>query len=353
MGTPSLDYLIIGQGLAGSLLAWTLLRRGQRVHLFDDHHASSASMAAAGLINPLGGMRFNRLPHLEACLEQVERTYRDLEATLGVPLWHPLDMVRLFREPSQRRFWERRRDDPASRRYLAEPFPAGGSGYDLNDLHGGFYQRHTGYVAVSQLLQALRRHFCAQGLLSEAPLAAAELHFTPSGLRYGDRHCRYVVFCEGHKVAQNPWFDWLPLQPAKGEILTLASDERLADKIINARHWLLPLAEGGYKFGATNDHQHLDNRPTQAGRAALLAGLDDLFPHHTGVTVTDHRAGVRPNTSDRRPLLGAHPQHPQLLVFNGFGGRGSLTIPWHARIFADWLAGAGELPADVDIRRLA
>ena len=46
MSASTLDCLIIGQGLAGSLLAWTLLRRGDRVALIDDGHRSSASLAA-------------------------------------------------------------------------------------------------------------------------------------------------------------------------------------------------------------------------------------------------------------------------------------------------------------------
>ncbi len=354
MGAPDIDYLIIGQGLAGSLLAWTLLQRQQQIHLIDDHHSGSASLAAAGLVNPLGGMRFNRLPHLEECLAAAGEDYRALEQVLGIPLWHPLGMVRLFREPGQRRFWERRRDDPACAPYLGAPFPPGGSGYaQLDDRHGGFRQRHTGYLAVSRLLRALRDRFRAQDLLSESAFVPDALHFTPRGLRYGERHCRRLVFCEGHRATRNPWFDWLPLQPAKGEILTLGSETPLADEIINARHWLLPLAEGGYRFGATNDHQRLDSQPTTEARQALLAGFQALFPHLPTPAVTDHRAGVRPNTSDRRPLLGAHPQHPELLVFNGFGGRGSLTIPWHARVFANWLDGRGELPADADIARLS
>ena len=113
--------------------------------------------------------------------------------------------------------------------------------------------------------------------------------------------------------------------------------------------WTFP-----WQFGATNDHRHLDETPTEIGREQLLDGLRQLLGSSVeDVEIIDHRAGVRPNTSDRRPFLGAHPQHPELLVFNGFGGRGTLTIPWHAEIFADWLEGKVELPADVDIRRLA
>ena len=52
------DFLIVGQGLAGSLLAKELLRRGRAVHVVDDRWKSSSSQVAAGLMTPLTGRRF-------------------------------------------------------------------------------------------------------------------------------------------------------------------------------------------------------------------------------------------------------------------------------------------------------
>ena len=51
------DYLIIGQGLAGSLLAWELIQRRCSVVVVDNGN-ENASQIAAGLINPITGMRF-------------------------------------------------------------------------------------------------------------------------------------------------------------------------------------------------------------------------------------------------------------------------------------------------------
>ena len=43
------DFLIVGQGLAGSLLARELRRRGRTVHAVDDGWKSASSQVAAGL----------------------------------------------------------------------------------------------------------------------------------------------------------------------------------------------------------------------------------------------------------------------------------------------------------------
>ena len=50
MSDTHIDTLILGQGLAGSLLARLLIRAGQSVCVIDDGHTSSSSTVAAGLV---------------------------------------------------------------------------------------------------------------------------------------------------------------------------------------------------------------------------------------------------------------------------------------------------------------
>ena len=53
MSRMDVDFLIIGQGLAGSALAIELLGRGKRVLVVDRMDQRSSSRVAAGLITPL------------------------------------------------------------------------------------------------------------------------------------------------------------------------------------------------------------------------------------------------------------------------------------------------------------
>ena len=69
------------------------------------------------------------------------------------------------------------------------------------------------------------------------------------------------------------------------------------------------------------------------------------------VELVDHRAGVRPATRDRMPFVGLHPQQSHVGIFNGFGSKGSLMIPWHARQLANYLANQQSLSEQADIRR--
>jgi len=53
-----INTIIVGQGLAGSLLAWSLIQRGQSILIVDNDHHHAASIAAAGIINPVTGQLF-------------------------------------------------------------------------------------------------------------------------------------------------------------------------------------------------------------------------------------------------------------------------------------------------------
>ena len=69
----AIDFLIIGQGLAGTVLAWNLIQRGRSVIVLDREDESTSSKVAAGLINPFVGMPAKIIP---LRLQQIGRATR-------------------------------------------------------------------------------------------------------------------------------------------------------------------------------------------------------------------------------------------------------------------------------------
>ena len=53
----SVDYIIVGQGLAGTLLAHDLIEQGHTLVVIDKDLKASASKVAAGLFNPVSMKR--------------------------------------------------------------------------------------------------------------------------------------------------------------------------------------------------------------------------------------------------------------------------------------------------------
>ena len=351
MPHTQVDTLILGQGLAGSLLAWQLIHAGQRVCVIDDAHRSSSTKVAAGLINPLAGMRFNRRPQAEDWLRAGDRCYATLAQRFNRGFFHPLPMLRLFRSAQQRRFHARRLQDPASADLLSDAFGPADCPEPVHAPVGGFLQKRTGYIDLPALLAALRQWLHESGSLLETGLSYDQIETDTTGVNVAGLRAQRLVFCEGARLRFNPWFRQLPLAPDKGEILNLRVAGWHPRHIINGAYWVVPLQNGEVRLGATHEHRLLDNGATELGKRTLIAGLEALLPSAYAKRVTGHQAGIRPATRDRYPLLGRHNEQPALWVFNGFGAHGSLVIPWYAERFCAHLLHADALPPEADIRR--
>lgn len=346
-----LDYLIVGQGLAGSLLAWQLLARGQRVLVIDNAHAHASSTVAAGLINPVTGKRLVKSAGVDTCLPVARASYRALESMLGETLLVEKPMLRLFHNPQERERWQQRRQEPGYEAYLGEVIEAAQLPPPICADYGAGRQLQTAYLRTTPLLHGLRDWLREQHSYLQAQFDYAELQLRAEGVAWREYTARRVIFCEGYQGMHNPWFAALPFQPAKGEFLTVSSSMALPDLIINSGRWIMPRGDGRYRVGASYEHQPLNEEITAASRQMLLAALSAFLHPAPVFTVIGQQAGVRPATSDRQPFIGIHPQQPQLAIFNGFGSKGSLLIPWHVERLVEYLLDQMPLPPLADVAR--
>ncbi|GAB6139945.1 FAD-binding oxidoreductase [Methylosoma difficile] len=337
------DYLIVGQGLAGSLLAWQLLRRGCKV-IIVDNGLENASQIAAGLINPITGMRFVKTTDIEQLLPAAISYYADLAAFFGQAFFIEKPMLRIFQSQQEAQNCQKRQQDSAYQAYLQAIKPD--SHRQLATPFGYVEQKQTGYLATLSLLNCLREFFIARGCYQQAEFDYGAIRLGPV-LRWQNITAKQIIFCEGYRLANNPWFRSLPLQAVKGEILSLQHQADLPDAIINNGHWLVPLNPRHIRIGATFDRENLDAQATTQGQAQLLAVWQQMTGGLAQASVIKHQANIRPCTLDKQPFVGLHPQYPQLAVFNGFGAKGSVQIPWYCQRFADALLLGGPIPADI------
>lgn len=352
MTKTNTDLLIVGLGLAGGLLSWELMRRRCDFVVVDDNANASSSLAAAGLITPVTGKRLAMRPDAEVLLEAAEPLYEDLARRLGARFLRPVPCLRLFADEAERGYFERRRRDPGYSGFLGREATAEELAV-FRAPYGGAWLRRTAYLDTPALIAHIRQHLAtARRLLVRRLDADTLIPAAGGGIRWGRLRARRVVFCEGFQAARNPWFARLPWQAAKGEILHLElhGPPALPDALINWGKWLAPRADGSYRLGATHSWSPLDARTTSSAREELLAHLDDRVPG-LRVRVIRQVAGVRPATRDRLPFLGRHLEMPALSIFNGFGAKGSLLIPWYAQRMADYLCDATPLPETCDIAR--
>jgi len=345
----NIDYLIIGQGLAGSLLAWELIQRGCKVVIVDNGRGN-ASQVAAGLINPITGMRFVKSADVDTLLPAAKHRYSQLADFFQQEFYAEKPMLRLFRSENELNNAGKRLGNPEYQAYLGDTQPPGEAIDNLATPFGFLEQKQTGYLLTQPLLSCLKTFFIAQDSYRQADFDYRDIQLKPS-LRWKDISPKQIIFCEGYQATQNPWFSYLPFQPVKGEILTLEHQTELPDKIINCGNWLIPLNDHRIRIGATFDRENLDTQTTEQGKNDLLNALSQVAPGLTQATLINHQANVRPCTLDRQPFIGLHPRQPQLAIFNGFGAKGSLQIPWYSEHFVDILLNSSPLHYSCNIQR--
>lgn len=227
------------------------------------------------------------------------------------------------------------------------------SDFDLSEKdHTTRYSKvlEAGNLHMQEFLERSREYFISGESYLEETFEFESLSTAPDSVSYKHIQARYIVFCEGHLVQKNPFFGFIPMKPAKGEVLTIhCKGIRLEKDIFNKNLFIMPLGNDLYKVGATYAWDKLNDLPTDEGKEELLAKLRQILT--IPFEIIHHQAGVRPSVIDRRPVLGKHVSHNRVAVFNGLGTKGVMLAPYFSRILTEHLIHGQPLPAEVDINR--
>jgi glycine/D-amino acid oxidase-like deaminating enzyme len=342
------DFLIIGQGLAGSILAWELSQRGCRI-LIVDNAVTSASQVAAGLINPITGMRLVKNQDINFLLPAAKNYYQNLSHFFKQPLLIEKPMLRIVGSETEYQYCLKRLKDANYQPFIENYVPP--PNQDYSAPFGILKQKQTSFLQTKPLLAELQKHFVQSNNYIKTQFDYQDIALSKQKIVWQNIEVQKIIFCEGYQGQTNPWFSWLPFQPVKGEILTVASSSELPDHLLNYGFWFIPTSKNTFRTGATFDRESINTKKTQSAKNTLINALSKVAPTVLTKQIIDHQAHIRPATFDRQPFLGCHPKHPQLCIFNGFGAKGSLLIPWHAQRFADFLMANQPLPEPANIKR--
>lgn len=328
------DILIVGQGLAGTLLSWELRKKNASVLVIDNHHTDSSSMVSAGLLQPVTGPRLVLTPGFEEHYAIARDVYDELEAFFQQRLFHEADFTRVFHSPAELVYWSQPRRQKTNQPYIKSALEAGSLDGIYDPLGSVTFQK-SGWCHLPRLLTLYRNLLKSDNALIEKPVNYADIQLRDNSVVWNNIRARRMIFCEGWQGQNNPWFKHLAFNNAKGEILTVElPGHAYPDRIFSGAKWICP-AQSHFKAGSNFVWDQLNGQPTPEGKAEVLQGLKRLVK--TPVNVIDHKAGVRPIFKDLKPRAELHPDHPQLGIFNGLGSKGVLMGPAFARLLAERL----------------
>lgn len=328
------DFIIVGQGLAGTTLAWQLHWRNSRVLLIDRDDKITSSKIAAGLITPITGQRFVKTWRFDELRESAQRFYRRVEQLTDTEFFTPNSQLRLFaNEKECVRFAARQftNDDIEKSEPLINP------GWFAAAL-GGFQMRDSAQLNVPSYLAASRTYFAKINAYINAEISPhddIQIRASQVTLARFDVRASRVIFCQGFAARENPWFSHIHFDATRGEILTVRIPDLCETRIVNQGVWLAPLGGELFRVGSTYDWNDLTSGPTKAGRAAIVERLGSFL--RLPFEIVDHQAAVRPIVIGRHPIVGLHPTQSHIGIFNGLGSKGALQAPRLAEQFASHL----------------
>lgn len=340
-------YLIVGQGLAGSILAYFLDKAQIDFLIIDKTSGATASRQATGLINPVTGRRLVKSWMIEELLPFAKETYTNIQNQLSGDLFKETSILKFISSIEQLNDVSSKIIDHQYSEYLSDIQKV-----DENLFHnelGAFQTLKVLQININNLLDQLLDFFKEKNKILNEKLDCFFLQKDKEKWRYKNIEAENIIFCEGFNTINNPYFKYLPIRQTKGEALIFESKALPQDKIIGGFCNITPLGNHQFYAGATYDWDDIDLNPTEKKKKIILQKIEQTIK--VSFKIIDHKAGIRPTVIDRRPLIGQHPKHKNLFIFNGLGTKGLSLAPYFAHHFVEYIKNKTPLNTEVDIKR--
>jgi len=132
---------------------------------------------------------------------------------------------------------------------------------------------------------------------------------------------------------------YAPVRPVRGQMLALtAPGDFLRHVVRSPRGYLVPRASGRLLVGSTMEDAGYDKSVTPAGLRGLLRAAVEIAPGAGALPFVEAWAGLRPDTPDHLPILGAT-DIKNYFVATGHFRNGILLAPLTAELMADAILG--------------
>jgi glycine/D-amino acid oxidase-like deaminating enzyme len=344
------DYLIIGQGLCGTMLSWFLHKEGKTFLVIDDGNERSSSKVAAGIINPVTGRRYAYTWMIDEIMPFAVSVYEEMGRYFNTRFVSNKGIIDFFPSPQMRNaFIDRHAENDT---YLhAYPDQNHFNQYFNYDFGCGEI-RPAYLVDVQNLLAEWRKKLMEWNRLQETKFNSNDLKIGDDHISYGTVSAGRIIFCEGAPGLNNPWFRMLPFAPNKGEALIIECEGITNEHVYKKGLMLAPLSDPHTFWIGSNYQWEFENEEPskhfyEHAEAVLNGWLKKPF------RILEHKAAVRPATIERRPFVGFHPQEEKVGLLNGMGTKGTTLAPFFANQLVQHLVYQFPITAEADVKRFA
>lgn len=319
------QLLIIGGGLAGASLAAEAYERGISFKWVISETIPTASFAAYGMCNPVHFHNIVPAWKAEEFLEPARKFYIYWQTKTGSNFYNPLEVHHLVVDRTEIIQWRQQVESTDLWKYTTGDLDPGLNTILQPTVLGAIPITASFFVDIQKFVFSIREFLKEHIIVDDFNHSDLQLHET--GLSWKKYQYQKIVFAEGSAGRSNPYFAQVPFNLCKGETLVLKIHGLKLDVAIHKKIALVPLHDQRFICGSTYEWDDLSFQPSKKGKDELLGALHEILGDDFKSEVIEHKVGVRPTISDRRPVVGWHPSYPQVGILNGFGTKGLMFGP--------------------------
>ena len=317
------DFIIVGQGIAGTVFASSLLKLNKSFVVIDSikPREMSPSRIALGVYNPLVLKWITKVWNADHQLESLFSFCNFFENHFQTKIHFKQNIYRLLESSLDINNWNAKQSSIKLSRYLSRSLN------DLNFTEKKFGQvLNSGWVDVKLMLDVFLGYIQERQIFLNKKIDYKRIIFKDDLIYYDNIICRNIVFCEGCSVYHNPFFKKAKVIPTKGEAIKIHCPNLNLRSVLHTGVLIIPLKDDIYHVGSTYDPNDTSILPTKKAIDKLTNKLSVIkkFPHK----IINHLAAHRPSTEDRKPILGPSVNNKNIFIFNGLGSRGILLAPY-------------------------
>lgn len=341
------EYLIIGQGICGTLLSYLLAKEGKEVMVLDQPRPNSSSRVASGVINPVTGKRVVKTWMIDELLPVATALYHKMEEELHCSILNECMITEIFA----------RREEDETFRQRAEEYDNlrikdGAEMGEYFHFHYGVGEISPAYlVDIGNMMDQWREVLKSRNRLIEDELLYTDLQIGDKDILYKSLKAEKVIFCEGAAGGSNPYFSLLPFSRNKGEAIIASIPGLPRNCIYKQGIKIVPWKEDLFWVGSSFEWSFDDVEPTEVFRQRVESHLQYWLK--LPYKIIEQVAAERPTTVEYKPFVGMHPKFSNIGILNGMGTKGCSLAPYFAGQLARHLVYGEDIMPEVNVHRYA
>ncbi len=292
----NLPVLIVGQGIAGNVLALSLQELSIPFLIINNESFPSASLTSGATLNFFNFRKETAPEYKKDEWENAIQFYKGLEAKWETTFISSKPIVELVEDAQYPSFpsWQL---------------------FEKRKIESSYF------LDARKMILHARRLWQEQNLYQEGKISYEELKIEQEFISWQGKKYAAVIFCEGAQARYNPFMQSFPWVKNKGDVLLLSIPDLDETQIYQTPlHRLLPFGNHVFWLGSQHvwqfDEVQADHDWAQKQLKYLQQKLKLSF------TLLEHKVAERPTTAGQKMIVQFLENQKRIGIINGLGSKG-------------------------------